>query len=561
MTDRVLWQNDDTLDEENLQAAAAKQNQSDYVERGLFLAVDYTTPAVDVTAGHAVVANSTGDRAWDVFPDARSGVSLTANAVNSIYLVVDPDVQDAVSVEAEASDTPSDPYLKLGEVDTSADTTSEANRAPSATVESLDADELSVNGSLESVATYGAVGDGSTNDTQAVQDAANASSNGYVFVPANYNCKIHEQIEFPNGVGLWLEGTITAAPDGDLPAGHPWKDSIGSQPDNNRMLAWKNAGGEINAHILGNGVLDGQRTSERNLYGIELEGQYAYVHGITIKNIGREAILPEFTAKNIVIENVTFDGFHHAVNPHGGATDVVVRGCTFRNGRSISLYVEGASSIWLLHNNIRAEGTDGITAFASSVEGTTNNVLIKGNTIVGAKSGVTVNPSDSTITGVAVVHNDISECDGTGIDAIGGGSSSSIVIAWNTLKNNGQDSNLGGSVRSGIRYNAGRGRIFNNECYDDQGTTTQQFGIRVYIGATGRIVTRGNDLHGNATNYADDNGVALATDRPSDVRNVGVPKDGDLAIHNGSGSNTRGPAWYNDTVPEWESVVDGSTIS
>ena len=44
-----------------------------------------------------------------------------------------------------------------------------------------------------------------------------------------------------------------------------------------------------------------------------------------------------------------------------------------------------------------------------------------------------------------------------------------------------------------------------------------------------------------------------------DVRNISSPLRGDTAYHDGSGSNTEGPAHYDGT--DWISTVDGSTIA
>ncbi|WP_435346035.1 Kelch repeat-containing protein [Haloarchaeobius sp. HRN-SO-5] len=148
MADRVLFQGNDKLDEPNLTGVAAKSNQTDYVERGISLTADYTNLELDTTSGHAVIATSTGDQAWDVFPDARTALTLTDNAVNEVYLVVDPNAQDALTVDVRTTGTPSDPYVKIGEVDTSADTTSEVNRDPAASFRAADIKDVSVTGQL-----------------------------------------------------------------------------------------------------------------------------------------------------------------------------------------------------------------------------------------------------------------------------------------------------------------------------------------------------------------------------------------------------------------------------
>ena len=46
---------------------------------------------------------------------------------------------------------------------------------------------------------------------------------------------------------------------------------------------------------------------------------------------------------------------------------------------------------------------------------------------------------------------------------------------------------------------------------------------------------------------------------PKDVRNISSPSEGFISYHDGSGSNTQGPAHFNGT--DWISTVDGSTIN
>lgn len=53
--------------------------------------------------------------------------------------------------------------------------------------------------------------------------------------------------------------------------------------------------------------------------------------------------------------------------------------------------------------------------------------------------------------------------------------------------------------------------------------------------------------------------VNVTRHNPQDVRNISSPSQGWEAYHDGSGSNTEGPAFYNGS--NWISQVDGSTIS
>ena len=134
---------------------AAKDNASDYVEAGFGITPDYTTPAFDLAPGLAYIKYTgsvsiqlptddatTYSGTWDqgvtfaVDVDQQTGIALTDSAVNRIYLATDLTTNDGayVRVDTEASpNAPTDPYIKIAEIDTTNDTTTELNREPSAT--------------------------------------------------------------------------------------------------------------------------------------------------------------------------------------------------------------------------------------------------------------------------------------------------------------------------------------------------------------------------------------------------------------------------------------------
>jgi len=93
-----------------------------------------STPSIDVTAGKAVVTRASATDGSNVSIDgqsivaqldARTGVSLTDGAVNELFVAVDTDALDNPRIAASTTGAPSDPSTKIGEIDTSADTTSE----------------------------------------------------------------------------------------------------------------------------------------------------------------------------------------------------------------------------------------------------------------------------------------------------------------------------------------------------------------------------------------------------------------------------------------------------
>lgn len=74
---------------------------------------------------------------------------------------------------------------------------------------------------------------------------------------------------------------------------------------------------------------------------------------------------------------------------------------------------------------------------------------------------------------------------------------------------------------------------------------------------TGAGLRDGDNFDGQGTsNFSNLNLVGYS---PQDVRNISSPSQGYTAYHDGSGSNTEGPAHYNGT--DWISTVDGSTIA
>jgi len=92
-----------------------------------------STPAVDVTAGKAVVTRSSAVDGGDTIIegqavvaqlDARGGIVLADGAVNEIFVAIDTDAMDSPRITASTSGAPSDPSVKIGEVDTGSDTVS-----------------------------------------------------------------------------------------------------------------------------------------------------------------------------------------------------------------------------------------------------------------------------------------------------------------------------------------------------------------------------------------------------------------------------------------------------
>ncbi|WP_134672588.1 right-handed parallel beta-helix repeat-containing protein [Halorussus marinus] len=184
----------DKNDAANFAQAYDAIGKTDYA-KGLTFDVDYTVPEVTIDMEKAVVSDDSATATQS--GESRTGVayvqemdavtrSLTDGATNYIYLNLDLATDNDASYHIDTDKTPpSAPYLFLGSVDTSADVYQLANELPSEEFESISTDQLSITGQWHDIRDYGAVGDGTTDNSQAILDAINAadSDGGNVIIP------------------------------------------------------------------------------------------------------------------------------------------------------------------------------------------------------------------------------------------------------------------------------------------------------------------------------------------------------------------------------------------
>lgn len=124
----------------NFASLADAVGLTDYVVEGLNFTLDAGTPSLDISQGKAVVTQSstTGAKSGETRDngvafvaelDARTGLSLTDGDVNHVFLSVDLTSADTINIIINTTNSaPSQPYVKLGTVDTTNDTTTELNR-------------------------------------------------------------------------------------------------------------------------------------------------------------------------------------------------------------------------------------------------------------------------------------------------------------------------------------------------------------------------------------------------------------------------------------------------
>lgn len=129
----------DFNDAANFGSLAQATGLKDYVVQGLNFTLNAGTPSLDISEGKAVVtansvtANQSGETrdgiAFVADMDARTGIGLTDGDVNHVFLQVDLSTDDTINIIVNTTNSaPAQPYVKLGTVDTTNDTTTELNR-------------------------------------------------------------------------------------------------------------------------------------------------------------------------------------------------------------------------------------------------------------------------------------------------------------------------------------------------------------------------------------------------------------------------------------------------
>lgn len=130
MADKVIFQTNDGLTEQNLKEWMGQSSVGDYVESGLNFTADFTNTNLDISDGKAHVFNTAGyGQDITTFPDARTNLALTDNTTNYVFLAVDTSNNDSLFYHIDTDNTPpADPHLLIGVVDTSDNTVVEKNR-------------------------------------------------------------------------------------------------------------------------------------------------------------------------------------------------------------------------------------------------------------------------------------------------------------------------------------------------------------------------------------------------------------------------------------------------
>lgn len=183
----VFPQSGDPNYAENFAQLIGQSDLSNFVEYGLNFTVDYAAPSVEVSEGVCFVYSSTGSTSGGdslsgqnyVTQLASTTVSLTDGDVNHIYVNPNVGTDDSPSIEAVLSEgnAPST-SVKIGEVDTTNDTSTEVNREH--TLAARLKDWVNSNADVPNADHADTAGDADTVDGKDADEFAHADGDIYV---------------------------------------------------------------------------------------------------------------------------------------------------------------------------------------------------------------------------------------------------------------------------------------------------------------------------------------------------------------------------------------------
>jgi hypothetical protein len=233
-------------------------------------------------------------------------------------------------------------------------------------------------------------------------------------------------------------------------------------------------------------------------------------------------------------------------------------------GIKITSGIDKTKDIHVADNIIRNAALQGIVVRTSSkATGPPENITIKDNQIVGGSSrAIELRGAD----GVTIDSNEIKDNDKEAIRAYKQFALEDCAIINNQII----DNNAADAGATAVRFNNGSNnfpylRIKNNDIIST-GSVLHQAGIQLGNTDTGQYVE--SEVSGNTVRRTKSSEYVLSEIPDRMGRNVPQPSvnvrkmqaiRGNRGYHNGSGSNTSGPAFYNGD--QWVSLVDESIIS
>lgn len=446
------------------------------------------------------------------------------------------------------------------------------------------------------VLNYGALGDGVTNDTAAIQAAINAAAGrDTVLIPNTGSSYMITGITLPSNTVMQLDGTL--------------KLIAASSPYGGSMVCV--LGGANNVIVFGSGTIDGNASAQTGVAGgigtPNAAATNIVVRGVTITN-HKNWPVNFYSITNGLLDRVTMSNsgnspgfavncvncwadhcFVTGINDvafgiYGGGSNCGITNSYISGNNWVGLFVlndvgqpAAASNILFANNIVTYNKLSGIAVYS----GTTglpqhSGIVLSGNIVHHNNQGNAANHGGIWVRNsknVLVANNQVSY-DGNGSNGAVGiyadSYSSHVKISNNQIWNEGQGSSYGGTGIwiSGVPYV----EVSNNLVYDDQATPTMNYGM---VGATavGNVITdnryQGMHTGGSTVGLSAD---TVARDYPSQVPTAFSPAVSMLQTSWMTGapvstpSSTVGATWvydtankhpwvYNPVTAAWEGVA------
>jgi len=406
--------------------------------------------------------------------------------------------------------------------------------------------------SVKDVTGFGATGDGSTDDIEAIMDAIDdmPSTGGILFFPPGiYVVGKAIQMMGRDPKHNRIDGVTIAG------AGRSSVIKVKTGSDVTAIEMGQTARDMLVTNIRINGNKAGQSTGF-GLHGISAENTWNclitgcwidFIQGVGIEV--RHAI--NLTISNCFINGTTKAGIRHHTGGERG-DGLIINACTINTPGDPSNAIEGEGirlipcprKTVISGCTVEDSWAGGIIVGTSDSQNC-DNISITGNTVTNAGRGLgTVTAVGITVTSpsagiragkITITGNfvETSDTDGIRIESSNGGEiqgftvSSNVVvnndengikivrathgsICANSVQNNGQDA--GGSSREGIRVEGGTDdesqylAITGNGVFDSDGTPTQQIGIHT-LSTSKDCTVAGNATQGNAVQGILDEGI------------------------------------------------------
>lgn len=413
---------------------------------------------------------------------------------------------------------------------------------------------------MRDVRDYGAVGDGVTNDTSAIQSAIDAGAGTVLFPAGTYGCGSSVQLkDSVNLVGVGMGLSVIKA--------------IGS-PSTAILLG--SSGNTVSDVTISDLTIDGNWTALQNsaLNGIQVtSGARIRVLDCEIKDIARAGILlqtdtVDCRVERCVLTSIGMDGntSGHSISFATRSHRAKIRGNRISAGKAMGVSLAGTGTgngctyCEISGNYITNISTaTGLECIGVNVE--SHHAVIANNHCYDSHdNGI------SCTAGYSIVANNIIEGAVNHGISVGG---PQVVVSGNYVKNVGLAYLTDSAAYGGVTFdNATNCVVTGNVIYDDQATPTTSYGIKENTGSNNNLIV-GNQVTGvrTAEILRNSSGTVLWSGMPEPTTalpSAAAAYRGQFRVKRASGAEDRLCLCVlssDGSTYKWIDVKDGSTVT